>query len=159
MLYIIGTGAFAREVGDVALSLGLECTFGTEKEEEADSLIYREIWGVLQDTIPVGSHYILGMGNPVIRKRVAAKLSHLLPFSLIHPTTVLGGDIQIGEGTITTAGCILTNRIDIGKHNNLNLSTTIGHDCKTGDFCEMSPGCRLNGFSILGEGVSCGSGT
>lgn len=79
-------------------------------------------------------------------------------FSLIHPTARLTRWIQIGEGVVITAGCILTNRIHIGNHVHLNLDCTIGHDVTIEDFVTLSPGVHVSGNVRLSEGCNVGTG-
>ena len=49
--------------------------------------------------------------------------------------------VELGSGTVVTAGCILTNQIRIGSHVHVNLDSTIGHDCVVKDFVPSRPGC------------------
>jgi sugar O-acyltransferase (sialic acid O-acetyltransferase NeuD family) len=79
-------------------------------------------------------------------------------FSFIHPSAqVLDKDLEIGEGSIVCAGCILTTNIKIGKHAHLNLHTTIGHDCRIGDYFTTAPGVKVSGNCNLGDCVYLGT--
>ena len=67
-------------------------------------------------------------------------------FTFIHSSAqILDSNIEIGEGSIVCASCILTTNIKIGKHTHLNLQTTIGHDCIIGDYFTTSPGAKISG--------------
>jgi sugar O-acyltransferase (sialic acid O-acetyltransferase NeuD family) len=165
-LAIIGTGDFAREVADLAIVCGQEdicfvcedindITFGEGH--------YRDIpIAYPEDRMPC-MDYVLGMGNPTVREKVNKNLIERFGNSwtkLIHPSTIMGysDSIWIAHGALICAGCILTNRIDIGKHAIINLGCTIGHDCVIGDYAELSPGCHINGHTTIGKGASLGSG-
>lgn len=105
---------------------------------------------------------VLAIANPAVRKRIRGGLknSNLYFPVLIHPS-VNQGDIDrntIGEGTIITAGNILTTNIHLGSFVIVNLACTIGHDVKVGDFSAIMPGCSLSGFIDMGEEVFMGSG-
>jgi sugar O-acyltransferase (sialic acid O-acetyltransferase NeuD family) len=106
---------------------------------------------------------IVAIGNPTIRFNIvqSLKASALIRFpSLIHPRAVLGDNtITIGEGTIITAGCIITTSVIIGKYVLINLNSTIGHDCRIGDFTSIMPGVNIGGQVMLGEQVLVGSGS
>jgi UDP-3-O-[3-hydroxymyristoyl] glucosamine N-acyltransferase len=65
--------------------------------------------------------------------------------------------VEIGEGSIVNAGCILTCNIQIGKHAHINLLTTIGHDCKIGDFFTSAPGTNVNANCKFGDCIYLGS--
>ena len=77
---------------------------------------------------------------------------------LIHPFAVLGQQIKLGEGSVVTAGCVLTADIEIGKHVLLNLNTTVGHDVIVGDYSSIMPGAHLSGFVTIGKSVFVGTG-
>jgi acetyltransferase-like isoleucine patch superfamily enzyme len=78
---------------------------------------------------------------------------------LVHPTAQIGGVTNyFGDGTIITAGCILTTGIILGEFVIINLSTTIGHDVKAGSFCSVMPGCSVSGSVQFEEGCYLGTG-
>jgi len=78
--------------------------------------------------------------------------------SIIHPSAILTRWVRLGEGTIITAGCILTNQIWVGRHVHLNLACTVGHDVHLGDFATLAPGVHLSGNVTLAEGCYIGTG-
>lgn len=159
MLYIIGTGALARNIADTVKALRKKFSFVTNVEEELNQNIYMGVSAIAENSIPHGSSFILGMGNPILRRKVAAQFPLLNPITIIHPSVLLmGEEIEIGEGTFLAANSVLTNRVSIGKHCIVNLASTIEHNSEIGDFCEISPGCHLNGYTKFHHGVSCGSG-
>jgi phosphopantetheinyl transferase (holo-ACP synthase) len=45
----------------------------------------------------------------------------------------------------------------IGKHVIVNMHVSVGHDVVLGDYCNLSPGSRLSGFSCLEDLVFIGS--
>ena len=78
--------------------------------------------------------------------------------SVIHPSVKMSKYIEIGEGTVITAGNILTTQIKIGNHVILNLDCTVGHDSIIEDFCTIAPGSHISGTVIINEGVDFGTG-
>lgn len=66
-------------------------------------------------------------------------------FTFIHPTVLLMGDVEIGEGSFIGAYSILTTNIKIGKHTILNRGNHIGHDCEIGDYFSAMPGAIVSG--------------
>lgn len=65
--------------------------------------------------------------------------------------------IKIKEGSVICAGVILTTNIIIGKHAQINLNSTIGHDCLIGDFFTTAPGVNVSGNCLIGDRVYIGS--
>jgi sugar O-acyltransferase (sialic acid O-acetyltransferase NeuD family) len=169
-IVIIGTGGHAREVLDVLEAMN------------AESPRYRPL-GFLDDAperhgvevrgLPVlggldwihqradgGLHYVLGIGAPAARRQVTGRLSGAgrAARPLVHPTSLVGRDVALGEGSVLTAGTILTTAIRVGRHVHLNLAATVSHDCELGDYATLAPGTHLAGNVRLGEGCEVGLG-
>ena len=64
---------------------------------------------------------------------------------------------NIGDGTILCSGVIITSNVTIGMASLLNLNVTVGHDCKIGNFVELSPGVSVAGNCIIEDGVFVGT--
>jgi sugar O-acyltransferase (sialic acid O-acetyltransferase NeuD family) len=103
---------------------------------------------------------ICGVGNPHSRNAIAVRTSALgLNFcTVVHPTARMSRWVELGAGTIVTAGSILTTQIKIGPHTIVNLDTTIGHDTIIGAYCNINPGCHISGCVKFGDGVDFGTG-
>ena len=101
---------------------------------------------------------IVAVGDPGTRKRIIDDLpANTTYVSIIHPNAVISKWVEIGEGSIITAGSILTCNIKIGKHAHLNLHTTIGHDCEIGDFFTSAPAANISGECKFGDCVYFGT--
>ena len=108
------------------------------------------------------THLILAIGDPQMKSAVVKSIKDkgfVYPV-LIHPSAILQDkdSILLGEGSIITAGCVLTTNIRICNHVLINLNTTIGHDVHIGNFCSIMPGVNVAGEVILGDCVLVGSG-
>lgn len=105
---------------------------------------------------------VFALGHPSIKQKVVEKISNPnISFPvLVHPTALIGSmDYNtIGEGTIITAGCILTVNCNIGKHVILNLSCTVGHDTVIYDYCSFMPSVNISGEVSIYQGVYVGTG-
>jgi len=103
---------------------------------------------------------ICGVGNPRLRKAIAARASALgFDFcTVVHPAVRMSRWVELGAGSIVTAGSILTTQIKIGPHTIVNLDTTIGHDTIVGAYCNINPGCHISGCVKFGDGVDFGTG-
>tara|TARA_B110001450_G_scaffold252412_1_gene274146 strand:+ start:944 stop:1582 length:639 start_codon:yes stop_codon:yes gene_type:complete len=76
---------------------------------------------------------------------------------IIHPKAIISEWVKIGEGSIITAGVILTHNIKIGIHSQLNLLTTIGHDCTIGNYFTTAPGAKISGNCEFGDNIYIGT--
>lgn len=154
---IIGAGGFAREVFwslPTLERLNTKFFVNDEYYKEGDNSILP-----LSLFDPEEYEVVVAIGDPTIRFNVVKNLpKETKYFTHIHPSVeILDPNIQIGEGSIICAGCILTTNIKIGKHNHLNLQTTIGHDTIIGDFFTTAPGSKISGNCLIGERVYIGT--
>lgn len=78
-------------------------------------------------------------------------------FSFIHPTALILGDVEIGEGSFIGAYSILTTNIKIGKHALINRGNHIGHDCIIGDYFSAMPGATVSGNVRIHDCVYLGT--
>ena len=103
----------------------------------------------------------IAIADPAVRRDVVTAISnpHISFPVLVHPSAQIGGVTNyFGDGTIITAGCILTTGIVLGEFVIVNLNTTIGHDVRAGSFCSVMPGCSISGGVQFEEGCYLGTG-
>ena len=108
-----------------------------------------------QDSI----HFACGIGSPSGRAKECAEAERrgYTPATLIHPSVIAARHVQVGEGTVIGAGCMLAPYAVIGRHCSLNLGVTIGHNSSMGDYCVLSPGAQLLGAARLSDRVFLGA--
>lgn len=75
-----------------------------------------------------------------------------------HPSTVIAGGVQIGEGTMICAGTLINPAAQIGSNVILNTGCTIDHHNIIGDHAHIAPGVNLGGEVHVGEGALLGIG-
>ena len=106
---------------------------------------------------------VLAIGDPVVKRSVFDKIfnSNISYPSLIHPSVQVcaGRYVEIEEGCIVCAGCIITVNIVIHKFVILNLSCTVGHDTEIGEFSSFMPAVNISGEVVIGKDVYVGTGT
>lgn len=111
---------------------------------------------------PEQLYLVVALGNPVAKKKIISLVTNeqIAYATLIHPNVQLGDSawVTIGEGSIITAGCVITVNISIGRHVILNLGCTVGHDTVIGDYASFMPGVNISGEVIIEEGVYTGTG-
>jgi sugar O-acyltransferase (sialic acid O-acetyltransferase NeuD family) len=104
---------------------------------------------------------IVAIADPHIRRKVVEKIKNpALHFPVVaHPRAILGSETNyFGEGSIITAGCILTAGIVLGEFTIINLASTLGHDVRLGSFSMVMPGCNISGNVQVGEFAMIGTG-
>lgn len=151
---LIGAGGFAREVK------------AQMNQPDMISFVDDEYWNIYEkNTLPLSQFdsdkYIvcIAIGDPIVRKSMVEKLPlNTNYFTFIHQSAqILDDNIVIGDGSIICANCIITTNVSLGNHCQLNLSTTIGHDCIIGDYFTTAPGAKISGDCIIGSEVYLGT--
>jgi len=94
--------------------------------------------------------------SEAIVKRVESKNINFQ--SIVHPGVEYSKWVKIGNGSVICAGCILTTNITLGKHVQINLNCTLGHDVVVGDYTTFAPGVRISGYVNIGKKVYIGTG-
>ena len=104
-------------------------------------------------------YFVCCIGNPKSKEKVVAYLtSHGAKFaSGIHPNVIMSKSCSIGDGTVITAGNILTTNVKVGNHIIINLACTIGHYSVIGDYTTINPGVNISGDVTLKKGVLLGT--
>jgi len=154
---IIGAGGFGREV---------YWSLGDEERTTAVFFVDEKYWsGDDEKILPLSkfdpSEYevVVAIGDPKSRRSVVESLPiQTKYFTHIHPSVkLLASDIEIGQGSIICAGTIITTNVILGSHTHLNLQTTIGHDCRIGDYFTTAPGAKVSGNCNIGKCVYVGT--
>ena len=104
-------------------------------------------------------HAIIAIGSPRARRNVAITLDmHRVPFAtLVHPSVPLTGHLDLGEGSIVSAGAVLTTDLRIGRHVIVNVHASVMHDAVLEDFATLAPGVTVAGHAVVGYGADMGS--
>lgn len=166
-LYIFGAGGLGREVKAMLLQLPEWSVQGFYDDGYNKGTLCEGIpcVGGLKDLLHTHEDVfvILAIGDPQLKESLVKKLTinkHISFPTLIHPRAILLDliNIKIGEGSIITAGVILTTKIHIGAHTLVNLNATIGHDTVIGNYCSIMPGANLAGEVIIKDTVLIGTG-
>ena len=167
-LVIIGAGGHARELAQLISDIN------------AKSLQY-ELVGFLDDGVPIGkviagrpvmgstrdAHsmatntlFALGVGAPATKLKLGSRLldAGMEPVTLIHPSATIGRNVQIGSGSIVSAGCILTCDVAIGSFVTINVACTVSHDSIIESYATLAPGVHVTGSVTVGEGCDLGAG-
>lgn len=161
---IYGAGGLGREILQLLKEAEISCSgfvadpqFAAPEHIE-DIRVYREI-----DTLAKRKsvNFVIAIGNPLDRSRIAAKLSLKIGqrfATVIHPAALVGQTVKIGDGSIILGMVSITSDVVIGRHVLINPGTTIAHDCNLADFATVGPSCALAGGVTLENGAELGIG-
>lgn len=102
----------------------------------------------------------IGIGAPHTRRRVVERiraLGHTRFAILIHPTALIGDEVEIGEGTVICANVTTTTDYAIGRHVLINIMATVAHDDVLHDYVTIAPAVVISGNVTIGEGTDLGT--
>ncbi|SDF21591.1 sugar O-acyltransferase, sialic acid O-acetyltransferase NeuD family [Pricia antarctica] len=98
---------------------------------------------------------IVAIGDNWTRKSVVDRISEIVPnfnfITSIHPSAIIGKDVQIGMGTIIMPGAIVNANSEVRGFCILNTNASLGHDGVMDDFSSMASGVRAGGNFHLGK--------
>ncbi len=169
-LIIVGAGGFGREVAAMIRYSGLNEQFELQGFVDdgltTDTLVnHLPVMGKISRLIEAVEQtaVVLAIGSPAVRKSIAQKLERnpKLKFpNILHPSVSLQNPdtIKMGKGNVIGIGSIFTTDIILGDFNLVNLSCTIGHDVKIGNFCSLMPSVNVSGGHVLKDEVYVGTG-
>lgn len=168
-IIIVGAGDFAKEIAwlieDInAKELKYNLLGHVDDNEKLIGQVFNgyEVLGninYLHDMSEEKEIYgVISVQTAEVKKLFVEKLPKVKWETLIHPSAIVTRTVSIGEGSIITAGNVISNNTNIGKHCLLNLSCTVGHDNTIENYSAVMPGCNLSGFTVLKEGSYLGTG-
>jgi sugar O-acyltransferase (sialic acid O-acetyltransferase NeuD family) len=105
--------------------------------------------------------FILGVGKPNHRKILFEKLNSVggKIESIVSKKSFVGSyEVSLNEGLNIFPFVSIISKVSIGFGTLIHSHVSIHHDCRIGDFCELSPGCRILGNVKIDDYVSIGSG-
>lgn len=105
--------------------------------------------------------FFIAIGDDKSREKVQLdfKSKSATLATLIHPSSIIARNVEVGEGTLIAAGVVINPSTKIGKGVILNTACTIDHDNKIADFVHISPGAHLAGTVSVGKRSWLGIGS
>jgi sugar O-acyltransferase (sialic acid O-acetyltransferase NeuD family) len=107
----------------------------------------------------VGKHDVHGgfitIGDNWSRKLVHDSIVGLVPdfkfVNAIHPSTIIGMNVEFGVGILTMAGSIINPNSIVGDFCFLATGAQLEHNCKMGDYSSLSAGSITGGRVNIGK--------
>lgn len=101
--------------------------------------------------------FIVAIGHNQVRRKIA-EVYDLPYYTAIHPSSIIGINVLIGEGTAIMAGSIINPCTRIGKHCIINTGAIVEHDNQIQDYVHISPNVSLGGTVRIEEETHVGIG-
>lgn len=101
------------------------------------------------------------VGNVKIRNKVyndAKKIGYVFP-NIMHPHAVLAKTIQMGEGNLFAAQCVVNPEVMIGNLCIVNTGAIVEHECMIGNGVHIAPNATILGAATIGNNTFIGAGS
>jgi sugar O-acyltransferase (sialic acid O-acetyltransferase NeuD family) len=154
---IIGHGGFSKEIA-CNLAKGSYNFFINKKyiNKENKNFVYE------LENIDINKYKVLiAIGDPKIRKSIVNELPACTEYYTYidkYAKILDKENVNIGKGSIITAGTVITTNIKIGDFTHINLNNTIGHDTIINNYVTTTPGVHIAGNCNIGNNCYFGSG-
>lgn len=101
------------------------------------------------------------VGNPKIRNQLyeeVKQIGYVFP-NVIHPKTVLAETVQVGEGNLFAAQCVLNSEVVIGNLCIINTASVVEHEVIIGNGVHVAPHATILGGAQIGDNTFVGAGS
>lgn len=157
-LYIYGAGGLAEEILELIKRNKLEQSFSQlifiDDNPKSDSFCGHPVvsFESIQHEDPKGSYFIIGVGEPSTRKKLAERCMGiaLTPYTLIDSEVYLPKSIRIGKGVVVSPDVFLSVNVELGDFCYLQPQCVIGHDVKLERNVIVSSHCSIAGHVTIG---------
>ncbi|MDG0837076.1 acetyltransferase [Staphylococcus equorum] len=161
-ILLIGNGGHAKVIKDI-IKQSEDYSFKGYLDDNINE--FHEEKNIIYDHLEnIGNysndyHFIISIGNNEVREAIYIKLnlpSERYPI-LIHPSSSIGSNVEIGNGTVVMANTVINADTSIGKHSIINTGAIVEHDNNISDFVHVSPNSTLTGGVTVGAKSQIGA--
>lgn len=158
-IVIIGASGHGKVIADIALKMGYEVVGFLDDNETVEENCGFPVLGKIKDVAKYKAQceFVIAIGNNSIREKIAEQYD-IQWATLIHPTAVIGIDVQVGEGTVVMANAVINPCASIRKHCIINTGAIVEHDNVLEDYVHISPNATLAGTVCIGRKTHIGVG-
>lgn len=157
-MYLLGGSGHCKVIIDIIKKSNLECIEAIIDDNPKTDEIYNiPVIKTPSFNFLISKYLIISIGNNKIRKKIASQLSTNY-LTAIHPSSIIGTNVIIEDGTVIMANAILNPDVIVGKHCIINSGAVVEHDCVLENFVHISPNAALAGNVFIGEGTHVGIG-
>lgn len=166
VLYILGAGAFGRELEQwLALDGHLQAVdiryLDDDKHtgDESSGIVGKiATWDMSPD---VEAAYIVGISDPKGREKVVNDFIERNGFVFTrfkHQSAIVAPSAALGGGMILCPFAVVSNNAKIGNFVIVNTHAGVGHDCEIGDYSTICSHANICGRVTLGARCFVGTG-
>lgn len=94
--------------------------------------------------------FVIAIGDNKLRMNIANKFKNINYYTIVHPSSIVGKNVQIGYGSMVMANALINANTIIGNHVIINSGAIIEHDNIINDFVHISPSATLCGGVKVG---------
>lgn len=157
-MVIYGAGGHAKVIVSCIHASNQLVTAVFDDDDSKISIPGKTVISKYDPSIFSDEHIVIAIGNNQIRRKISQSISHRFG-NVIHPSSLVEKDVQLGLGTVVFHGSIIQCVTKIGNHVIINTGARIDHDCSIGDFVHIAPGAVLCGNVSIGENTLVGAGS
>jgi sugar O-acyltransferase (sialic acid O-acetyltransferase NeuD family) len=163
-LIIIGASGHGKVVADIAIKMNKWQSIAfLDDDESIKTSMGLEVIGRTADafTYKDEADFFVAIGSNTTREKIQEKLIEqgINVICLIHPSAVIGTNVEIGFGSVVMAGVVINSSSRIGNGCIINTSSSLDHDNVIEDYVHISPGVRAAGSVRVGKGSWIGIGS
>ena len=159
---VIGASGHGKVVADIVRRSGDTLLgFLDDNERLPTEVAGIPVLGKVEDYVKYSeTSFIIGIGNSVVREKIAHQLCDVHWYTAIHPSAVISAlDTRIGVGSVVMANAVINPSAHIGEHCIINTSAVVEHDNRVENFAHISVGAKLGGTVSIGTHVWVGIGS
>ena len=166
-LIIIGAGGFGREVSWLVKRINEVCPqwnllgfLDDNQIIQSKNIDKYNVIGKVDDIVNYPDAYVVCcVADASVRKMLVERVKSNPFATLVDPSAIVSAEVEIGDGSVICAGVVITVDISIGKHNIIDVNSTVGHDAVLEDFVTLYPSVNVSGNTLIKSGVELGTGT
>ncbi len=161
-LFIVGCSGHGKVVADIAVKTSRydEIFFLDDNPNVTECMNIPVAGGSDSRDFGPEDEAVVAIGNSEVRQKLQENLEAkgVKIATLIHPSAVIGMNVNIKEGTVIMAGAVINPNTDIGKGVIINTCASADHDNTIGDYAHISVGAHLAGTVTIGKHTWIGAG-
>jgi sugar O-acyltransferase (sialic acid O-acetyltransferase NeuD family) len=166
---IVGAGGQGRIVADILLACSANSSsapvpigfVNDSPQNQNQAFLGLPVLGTIEALATIDHDaMIVAIGDNAARRDITARLlsaGERLE-TAIHPSAQVGHEVRLGDGSMLSAGSIITPRVTIGAGVIVNTKASVDHDSEVGDFAHISPGATVGAHCAVGSGTMIGMG-
>ncbi len=162
-IFVIGAGGHGQVVLDCLKTLNFDVGGFLDDNKALFGQVINgvEVLGGIELTKKLEGLFVVAIGDNLTRKKIVERinLGKEKFVRVIHPSSIIGSGVELGEGTMIIGGVVVNTYSKIGSHVILNTSSSVDHHNKIEDFVHIAPGVHTGGNVAVREGAFVGIGT